>query len=155
MTFSTHQINRLSQQIQHLHQANLLDRVAHLEQQLDQQHRKPDDKGKSKLKDKAKAKAKAKAKVKANTKAKGKHSHIGKNKKLCVFKKCPAGTIPKNKILDGQLTIDDGTLCTFHTCPAGTTGSGWIGEGSNKTRLCAYAKCPKGSKELADKVKTK
>ena len=145
MTFSTHQINKLSQQIQRLHQANLLERVAHLEQQLEQQPRKPDDKGKGK----------GKGKPKAKTKAKGKHSHIGKNKKLCVFKKCPAGTIPKNKILDGQLTIDDGTVCTFHTCPAGTTGSGWIGEGSNKTRLCAYAKCPKGSKELADTVKTK
>jgi hypothetical protein len=130
MAALSQRVNQLHQQIRNLQKDKLLDRITQLENKV-YQNKHPSNKRKSK------------------------HSHNSKKQKLCVFRHCPAGTIPKDRILDGQIKVADGSLCTFHTCPKGTIGIGWIGDGSDRTRLCTYAQCPKGSKELADYIKTK
>jgi hypothetical protein len=76
-----------------------------------------------------------------------------RGKKLCVFKRCPLGSNEKNKILFGQIAIEnDNKLCTFRQCPRKSTEIGTLGHGSDQRKLCGFDTCPVGSYQLGNYI---
>lgn len=74
-----------------------------------------------------------------------------RDKKLCVFKRCPLGSNDKDTILFGQIAIEnDNKLCTFRQCPKKSVEIGRVGHGRDQMKLCGFDTCPVGSYQLGN-----